>query len=93
MADYKTQHCVIELLLLLCNTKRDSYCTEKKIATENQWLDYDCASLQNPTNQNATLPHGESTWDPSAWQVSLGRLDLSLHNNLSIALSKSSAWG
>ena len=29
MADYKTQHCVIELLLLLCNTKRDSYCTEK----------------------------------------------------------------
>ena len=29
MADYKTQHCVIELLLLLCNTKRGTYCAEK----------------------------------------------------------------
>ena len=61
MADCKTQHCVIELLLLLCNTKRGSYCTEKiKIATENQWLDYDYASLQNPTNENATLQNSKT---------------------------------
>ena len=63
MADCKTQHCVIELLLLICNTKRGSYCTEKNQNrhTKNQLLDYDYASLQNSTNQNATLPNGEST--------------------------------
>ena len=31
-----------------------------KIATENQWLDYDYASLQNPTNENATLQNSKT---------------------------------
>ena len=61
MADYKTQHCVIELLLLLCNTKRGSYCTEKTKSSHKTngctMIMFPCKILRMRTRRFQTAKH------------------------------------